>query len=427
MLPALQSIRSKQDFHTLVFIAGTVLLNAIGAGLIIPVTPALVSKLSQTTIADAALWGGYIAASYAAMQFLFGPAIGAISDRYGRRPVLLLSLAVLTVDYLIMTFAGSIWVLFLGRLLAGIASATYATAYAATSDISEKSKRATRFGMVGAAIGFGFVIGPVIGGALAMLGIRVPFYVSAILIAITFVYGLFYMPETLPRSARKPIHWRRANPIGAALDIAQIPVLMWFFIALFLFQMANFVYTAIWPYYTIEAFNWTTAQVGFSLAIVGIGFSSVKGGLIRWIIPRKGEAKTVLYGFFFAVTALLGFAFAPNTLAVILLLPLAALGAMIPPAMVALMSHHVSQDKQGHLQGALTSILGLTLVLSTLVMTQLFTHFTARDAELYYPGAPFLLAAVLMFLAIAPFWIGLKKSEGNLIHPDVLPGSTLAE
>ncbi|AEV39500.1 Tetracycline resistance protein, class A (TetA(A)) [Pseudovibrio sp. FO-BEG1] len=426
MLPALQAIRSKQDFHTLVFIAGTVLLNAIGAGLIIPVTPALVAELSQTTIADAALWGGYIAASYAAMQFLFGPAVGAISDRFGRRPVLLISLAVLTIDYLIMTFAGSLWVLFIGRLLAGVASATYATAYAAVSDISHNGKRATRFGMVGAAIGFGFVIGPVIGGTLALFGIRVPFYISAILIAITFVYGLFYMPETLPKAARKAIRWRRANPVGAALDIAQTPVLMWLFIALFLFEMANFVYPAIWPYYTIEAFHWTTAQVGLSLAIVGIGFSSVKGGLIRWIIPRKGEAKTVLYGFFFAVIALLGFAFAPNTLTVILLLPPAALGAMIPPAMIALMSHHVSQDKQGRLQGALTSIIGLTLVLSTLMMTQLFTHFTADGAELYYPGAPFLLAATFMVLAIGPFLIGLKKISGNS-QPVALPESTLAE
>ncbi|KZL05102.1 Tetracycline resistance protein, class C [Pseudovibrio axinellae] len=409
MPPALQHLRSKQDFHSLVFIAGTVLLNAIGAGLIIPVTPDLVAQLSQTTISNAALWGGYIAASYAAMQFLFGPAIGAISDRFGRRPILLISLAVLTLDYLVMTFAAELWVLFVGRLLAGIASATYATAYAAISDISQNGKRATRFGMVGAAIGFGFVIGPVLGGALALLGIRVPFYIAAVLIAVTFVYGLFYMPETLPKTARKPIKWRRANPVGAALDIAQTPVLMWFFVALFLFELANFVYPAIWPYYTIEAFHWTTAQVGLSLAVVGIGFSSVKGGLIRWIIPRKGEVHTVLYGFFFAVVALLGFAFAPNTLSVILLLPLAALGALIPPAMIALMSSHVAQDQQGRLQGALTSVIGLTLVLSTLVMTQLFTQFTADDAALYYPGAPFLLAATFMLLAIVPFWVGMKK------------------
>ncbi|SDR30264.1 MFS transporter [Pseudovibrio sp. Tun.PSC04-5.I4] len=409
MPSALQHLRSKQDIHTLVFIAGTVLLNAIGAGLIIPVTPDLVAQLSQTTISNAALWGGYIAASYAAMQFLFGPAVGAISDRFGRRPILLISLAVLTLDYLLMTFAGELWILFVGRLLAGIASATYATAYAAISDISTNGKRATRFGMVGAAIGFGFVIGPVLGGTLAIFGVRVPFYIAAVLIAVTFAYGLFYMPETLPKHARKPIRWRRANPVGAALDIAQTPVLLWFFVALFLFELANFVYPAIWPYYTIEAFNWTTAQVGLSLAVVGIGFSSVKGGLIRWIIPRKGEAQTVLYGFFFAVIALLGFAFAPNTLTVILLLPLAALGAMIPPAMIALMSNHVAQDKQGRLQGALTSVIGLTLVLSTLVMTQLFTNFTADGAEIYYPGAPFLLAATLMLLAVGPFWLGLKK------------------
>lgn len=409
MPPVLQRLRSKQNLHILVFIAGTVFLNAVGAGLIIPVTPDLVAQLSQTTISNAALWGGYIAASYAAMQFLFGPAVGTISDRFGRRPILLISLAVLTFDYLLMTFATQLWVLFVGRLLAGIASATYATAYAAISDISHNGKRATRFGMIGAAIGFGFVIGPVIGGTLALFGIRVPFYIAAVLIAVTFAYGLFYMPETLPKTARKPIAWRRANPIGAALDIARSPVLMWFFVALFLFQMANFVYPAIWPYYTIEAFHWTTAQVGLSLAVVGIGFSSVKGGLIRWIIPRKGEAQTVLYGFFFAVIALLGFAFAPNTLTVILMLPLAALGAMIPPAMIALMSNHVAQDKQGHLQGALTSVIGLTLVLSTLMMTQLFTRFTADGAELYYPGAPFLLAATLMLFAVGPFWVGLKK------------------
>ncbi len=397
--------------HTLAFICGTVLLNAIGAGLIIPVTPTLVSSLGSYSIAEAAIWGGYIAAIYAVMQFLCGPTLGALSDRFGRRPILLLSLAVLAADYMVMTLTSNLWVLFSGRLLAGIASATYATAYAATSDISPCTKRATRFGLVGAFIGFGYVIGPVIGGILGSMGLRVPFYSAAALTALTLTYGLFYLPETLPRGKRRTVVWRKANPVGALLQAASHPVLVWFFAAMFLFQFANFVYAAVWPYYTIEGFKWTTAQVGLSLAVVGLGFSGVKGGLIRWAIPRHGETNTALYGFGFSIAALIGFAFAPNTWTVVALLPLSALGAMLPPALTALMCNTVSDDQQGAIQGALTSIIGLTLVLSTLIMTRLFTFFTSDSTAPYYPGAPFLLAAILMFIAIIPFKVAIKKSE----------------
>nr|WP_155126202.1 MFS transporter [Pseudovibrio flavus] len=393
------------------FIGAVVLLNAIGAGLIIPVTPELVATLAHSNISDAAAWGGYIAAIYAVMQFLFGPAMGALSDRWGRRPILLISLAILALDYLVMTFAQSLWVLFTGRLLAGIASATYATAYASISDISQNGQRATRFGMVGALIGLGFVIGPAIGGLLATFGLRVPFYIAAVLLSLTLTYGLFYLPETLAKENRRPIEWKRANPIGAAAQVLKTPVLHWFFGALILFHFANFVYPAVWPYFTIEALNWTTTQVGLSLAIVGIGFSGVKGGLIRWAVPRHGEAKTALFGFAFGIVAMIGFAFASTTLSVVVLLPLSALGALIPPSITALMCNLVPDDRQGELQGALTSVMGLTLVLSTLMMTQLFTFYTNGATTVYFPGAPFLLAAVLMVSALLPFVIGLKKAK----------------
>ncbi|MDD7912032.1 TCR/Tet family MFS transporter [Pseudovibrio exalbescens] len=400
--------------HTLFFVGCTALLNAIGAGLIIPVTPHLVSELTGTGIAGAAMWGGFIAAVYAIMQFLFGATIGALSDRFGRRPVLLVSLAILVIDYLIMTFANHIWLLFIGRLIAGIASATYATSYAAVADISGRSKRSTRFGMIGACIGMGFVLGPAIGGLLGELGTRVPFYAAAVLLAATFMYGLFYMPETLRPEKRRPIELRKANPVGATLYFIQFENLRRFFIALFLFQLANFVYAAVWPYYTFEALRWTSTQVGLSLAVVGLGFSGVKGGLIRWIIPRHGEEKTALFGFGFSILALFGFAFAPYTWAVVMLLPLAALGAMILPALTGLMSQSVTADRQGELQGAMTSITGLTSVISTLLMTQVFTLATGSPETLYFPGAPFFLAALFMAAAIWPFLRAINAQRPTL-------------
>ncbi|WP_073833176.1 TCR/Tet family MFS transporter [Pseudovibrio exalbescens] len=400
--------------HTLFFVGCTALLHAIGAGLIIPVTPHLVSELTGTGIAGAAMWGGFIAAVYAIMQFLCSATVGALSDRFGRRPVLLVSLAVLVVDYLIMTFANSIWLLFAGRLIAGAASATYATSYAAVADISGRNKRSTRFGMIGACIGLGFVLGPAVGGLLGELGIRVPFYAAAVLLAVTLTYGLFYMPETLREEKRRPFEWRKANPVGAALYFMQFETLRRFFLALFLFEMANFVYAAIWPYYTFEALKWTSTQVGLSLAVVGLGFSGVKGGLIRWIIPRHGEERTALIGFAFSVVALLGFAVAPNTWVVIALLPLSALGAMIVPALTGLISHSVTSDRQGELQGAFASIIGLTAVLSTLLMTQVFALATSTPDRFYFPGAPFLLAAVFMTTAVWPFLRAIRQQRPTL-------------
>ncbi|WP_068316476.1 MFS transporter [Polycladidibacter hongkongensis] len=392
---------AKRPWHTLMFIGGVALLNAIGAGLAIPVMPGLVAELSGRTIAEAAVLGGYIAALYAAMQFLFGAAFGALSDRFGRRPVLLVSLAVLVVDYLIMTFTNSLLVLFAGRLVAGAASATYAAAYAAVADISGSRSRAQRFGMVGACIGAGFVFGPVLGGFLGEIGLRLPFYVAAVLMALSLTYGAFYMPETLSQSRRRPFLVARANPIGALRQMAQIPSMGLFLTALFFFQLANHAYTAIWPYFTIEVYGWSSAQVGLSLAVVGLGFSSVKGGLIRYAVPRHGEARTALVGFVFAALALFGFAFASSGFVAALLLPVAVIGALVPPAINGLMSCFLPVNQQGALQGAVSSLFGLAMVLSTLLMTQSFTF--VMETGLAPAGTPFFLAGVIMLVGLAVF------------------------
>ncbi|WP_068083869.1 TCR/Tet family MFS transporter [Polycladidibacter stylochi] len=401
--------KNKRPIAILIFIGGTSFLNAVGAGLIIPVMPSLITELSARDISGAAALGGYIAALYAGMQFLCGSTYGALSDRFGRRPVLLFSLFVLVIDYLIMTFTQSLWLLFVGRLIAGAASATYATAYASIADISGNRTRAKRFGMVGACIGAGFIFGPVIGGVLGEIGTRVPFYCAAILMALTLTYGLFYMPETLPNDRRRAFSFHKANPIGAVTQIVRLSRIGWFMTALVLFQFANNAYTVIWPYFTMEAFGWSSTQVGLSLAVVGFGFSGVKGGLIRFVVPKYGEATTALVGFLCATLALLGFALAQNNLTIMLLLPLSVLGALVPPALTGLMSCLVPQDYQGTMQGALSSLFGLTMVVSTLVMTQLFTAATHHEETVYFPGAPFLLAFVAMLAGLLTFWRALQR------------------
>ncbi|MGI9414630.1 MAG: TCR/Tet family MFS transporter [Hyphomicrobiales bacterium] len=391
------------------FVFVTVMIDAIGIGIIIPVMPDLIRELTDQPLSAAALWGGYLSFVYALMQFVFGPTIGNLSDRFGRRPVLLVSLAALGIDYLVMAFAPSLWVLFVGRLLAGIAGATYSTANAFIADVSPPEKRAQNFGLIGAGFGLGFVIGPVIGGVVGEFGSREPFMAAAALAFLNFAYGLFVLPESLAPGNRRGFSWARANPLGAAKQIARFPMVAWFFFAVFLFDLAHYVYPAVWSFYTKEAFAWSNAQVGLSLAVVGIGFAVVQGVLIRRIIPALGEARTAVWGFVLSIAGLVGLAFASEGWMVYALMPVTALGAIITPALTGLMANQIPDDGQGELQGALSSVMGVTLIISPVMMTQLFGHFTKAGAAPYFPGAPFLAAAVLMAAALIPFWIGLRR------------------
>jgi DHA1 family tetracycline resistance protein-like MFS transporter len=392
----------------IVFVFLTVCIDAIGFGIIIPVLPDLIAEVSNTTISGAALWGGYLSFSYAVMQFAFGPAIGNLSDRYGRRPVLLVSLFMLAADFLIMALAPSLLVLFIGRILAGIAAATHSTANAVMADLSSREDRARNFGIIGAAFGVGFIIGPVIGGIAGEFGTRAPFFTAAALAFANFCFGALVLPESLAPEKRRPFDWKRANPGGGFIQLRKLPMVMWFMVCVFIFEIANFAYPAVWAYYTKEAFKWSSAEVGLSLAAFGLGFALVQGWLIRFILARLGEARTVIFGFAMGIAGLIGFSFANQGWMIYALLPISALGGVATPALNALMANCTPDDAQGELQGLRTSVVAIVMVISPLVMTQLFGYFTRGGTPVYFPGAPFLAAAVLTALALIPFYAGLR-------------------
>lgn len=394
------------------FVFVTVLINSMGIGIILPVMPDLIREVTDLPLGAAALWGGYLSFVYALMQFVFGPALGNLSDRFGRRPVLLVSLFTMAIDYVIMGLAPSLWLLFAGRVLAGIAGATHSTANAFIADISPPERRAQNFGLIGAAFGVGFIAGPLIGGLAGELGTRAPFFVAAALAMVNFAWGALVLPETLAPENRRRFDWRRANPLGAARQIARMPMVAWFFVALFLYDLAHFAYPAVWSFYTKEAFAWTNAEIGLSLAIVGVSFAVAQGWLIRIVVPRLGEARTAFWGFIVSVAGLVLFGIVTEGWMLYAIIPFTGLGALITPAMTALMSRRVPADAQGELQGALSAVLGVTLIISPVLMTQIFGHFTSAAAPVYLPGAPFLGAAFLMALALVPFSMGVRRVAG---------------
>ncbi len=386
-----------------VFVLLTVMIDAMGIGLIIPVMPALLMEVQGGTLAQAALWGGVLATSFAVMQFLFGPILGNLSDRYGRRPVLLISLFVMALDYVVMAVAGTIWLLLIGRIVGGITAATQATAAALMADISPPEKRGAGFGLVSAAFGLGFVLGPLIGGFLGDLGPRAPFYAAAALAFGNFLFGLLILPETVTDKIRRPFSWARANPFGALTHIRALPGLGQLLIVMLLYQLAVNVYPAVWAYFTQARFGWDSAMTGISLAAFGICMAFVQGGVIRIAIKRLGETGTVLLGFGFCVVSFGLLGVLSNGWVVLALTPVSALAAMAGPALQAIMSRQTPPDAQGELQGMLTSVGALAMILSPLLMTNVFAAFTAPAAPLYLPGAPFLAALLLSVAAFVLF------------------------
>lgn len=391
------------------FVLATVLINAIGIGIILPVMPDLIRDLTGLGISGAAFWGGFVTMAYAAMQFLLSPTVGNLSDRFGRRPVLLVSLATLAVDYAVMAFAPSLWVLFVGRLVSGAAGATMATANAFMADISPPERRAQNFAMVGASFGVGFIIGPLIGGFTGEFGPRVPFMVAAAVCAVNLIYGFLVLPESLPEDRRRRFSWGRANPVGLARQIAELPGVALFLLAFFLYEVGHFSYASVWAYYGQATFQWSPAEVGLSLTTVGIGFVVVQGWLIRIVLARFGTERTAWIGFLLTVVGMLGLGFATQGWMAYALMPLTVAGLICQPALKGLMSNRVAEDAQGELQGALAGVLGIAMIVSPVLMTQVFGWFTGPETPIYLPGAPFLLAATITACAMLPFAIGLAR------------------
>lgn len=385
----------KPGRHALVFILITVLLDTMGIGIIIPVMPELIMGLTGEGLSRAAVYGGWMAFLYATLQFLFAPVLGNLSDRFGRRPVILYAVASLGIDYVIMGLAPTIGWLFVGRALAGIAGASFTPAYAYVADVTPPDKRAQSFGMIGAAFGAGFILGPALGGLLAELGPRTPFFVAAGFSGLNFLYGTFVLPESLEAPIRRPFSLRRANPVGALLAVRRHPTVVALLAALFLWQVAHQAMPSTWSYYTMFKFGWSEAMVGASLAFVGVILVFGQSTLPRVVIPRLGERRAALLGLAVGGAGFAGYAFATRSWMMFAFLLTWALGALVTPSIQALMSHRVPRDAQGELQGAVASLQSLAAILSPPLLTQMFRRFTAADAPIRFPGAPFLFAALL--------------------------------
>ena len=396
------------------FVLVTVFIDHLAFGLIIPVLPTLIQDLAHVPPSDATLWLGGLAATYAVMTFLFGPFSGARSDRFGRRPVLLVSMATLGLDFLIMGLAPNIWLLFLGRALAGISGATFSTANAYIADTTTPAERGRAFGFIGASFGLGVIFGPVIGGLLGELGPRVPFFAAVGLAFLNFLYGVFVLPESLPKDRRRALNFKRANPLGAARHFSKLPQVSWFLIAGGLFFLAHTVFPATWAVHGEIRYDWSPMQIGLSLGAVGVGAAVVQAGLMGLILKRLGTVRTIVLGYSVNVIAMTAFAFAANPVLVYFIIPFAALGGVTMPAANGLMSSLTPPDAQGELQGAASSLNALGMIIGPLIMSATLFSFSREGAPVHFAGAAFLLAALLTALAFLPFLRGVAANRDAL-------------
>jgi DHA1 family tetracycline resistance protein-like MFS transporter len=385
----------------LTFILVTVALDAIGIGLIFPVMPDLIREVTGNDLAHAALWGGLMSTAYAVMQFLFGPILGSLSDRFGRRPVLLLSLFVMGLDYLVMALAPSIWLLLVARVVAGITAATYSTATAFIADITPPEQRGAKFGLIGACFGVGFVLGPMIGGLLAGVDTRAPFYAAAALAFANLILGAFVLPETVTEATRRPFSLARANPLGALRAVGRLPGVKLTLACFLILGIAMNVYPSVWAYYGQARFGWDSTMVGLSLAVYGISFAMGQALLVGPMIRRWGEHRAAHYGMWVDVVTLTALGLVTSPALALMITPVTALGGAVTPALQALASRAAPADAQGEVQGVLASLNAIAMITSPLLMTSTFHAFTRPDAPVFSPGAPFLLAATLMLGCIA--------------------------
>ena len=394
------------------FIIITLTIDAMGIGLIIPVMPDLLQQIEGGDLGNAAIWGGILATVFAVMQFIFGPTIGSLSDRFGRRPVLLVSLVIIAVDFIVMGLAHSIWLLVFTRIIGGIAAATQATAAAFISDISTPENRSANFGILGATFGVGFVLGPLMGGLLGEVGLRVPFFAAAALATLNLILGYFVLPETVTDQTRRPFDIKRANPLGALTQIRLIPGLSRFLLAFFLYEFVFYVYPAVWVYYAKAQFGWDSGMLGVSLASFGISVAVVQGILIRRILPWLGERRTIVLGFIFSIGIFVVLGFLTSGFWALLLAPISALGSVVIPAMRGIFANKAEANQQGEIQGIVSSTQSLAVIFAPLVLTYVFYASTRPDGPIFLPGAPFLLAAAIVGLTLTLFVTRPKGSIG---------------
>jgi len=384
--------------NPLVFIFITILIDCTGIGIIFPVAASIVTEVSHVSVNEATTYSGWMMACYAIMQFIFSPVLGGLSDKFGRRPVLLLSLLGLGVDYLFLAMANSLPLLFLGRIIAGICGASFSTGFAYVADISPPEKRAQNFGIMGAAFGFGFIIGPFIGGMFSEFGTRAPFIAAACLSLINCIYGFFVLPESLKPENRRAFDIKRANPFGAFVQLRKNKQIRILIVCMFLFYLAGQVMPAIWPFYTKFQYNWTDREIGYSLAFVGVMIALVQGGLIKFAKKIFGTNKAVYVGMFMYFAGLVLFSIADESWMMYAFTFVYCIGGIAPPTLQGIISERVPANEQGELQGMMTALTSVSTILSPLIMTNLFYFFTKESAPVHFPGASFAAAAIIIFL-----------------------------
>lgn len=404
----------------LIFILITLLIDVAGLGIIIPVMPKLITGLTGQPLSDAARWGGWMSFAYAATQFLCAPIMGGLSDRFGRRPVLLASLFGFGIDYLFMAIAPNISWLFVSRVIAGAMGASFTTASAYIADITPPEKRAQNFGMIGAVFGMGFIVGPLIGGTLGPLGPRVPFVASAVLTLANWLFGFFILPESLRPEHRRPFDWKRANPIGSLGNLKKYPVILGLVASLVLVQIAAHAVQSNWSYYTIEKFGWGERTIGISIAVVGLAVGLVQGGLIRVAIPKLGQRRSVYLGLALYSLGFFLYAAATSTWMMFVFTFVYCLGGIAGPAIQGLISSQVPANEQGELQGGLTSMLSATTIVGPPIMANTFAYFTRPGAPIHFPGAAMTLGGILTLISAALARSSLKATVERT--PATVPG-----
>jgi len=405
---------SKQAAVKFIFI--TLLIDVMGWGLIIPVMPDLISQLKGIAINEASSYGAWLLFAYSGMQFICAPLVGNLSDRYGRRPVILCSLMGFAIDYIFMALAPSYGWLFVGRIIAGLTGASFTTAAAYIADVSTNETRAKNFGLIGAAFGLGFIIGPALGGLLAGWGIRAPFYAAAGLCLVNALYGYFILPESLSRENRRKFEWKRANPFGSLQFLRKTPAIAGLAFSFFLIYLAAMSVQGNWNFFTMFRFHWTEKLVGISLAAVGVLVGAVQAGLTRVVNPKIGNEKSIYLGLLLYTLGLVLFAFATQGWMMFVFLVPYCLGGLAGPALQSTMASHIPPNQQGELQGALTSLMSLTAIIGPLIMNNLFWFFTSKKAPVYFPGVSFLLGALFMLMSVLIVWKVLTREKKVEVH-----------
>jgi MFS transporter, DHA1 family, tetracycline resistance protein len=402
-------MKKTQKSAAIGFIFITMLIDITGWGIIIPVIPKLIQELIHGDISEAAKVGGWLTFAYAITQFVFAPLVGNLSDKFGRRPILLISLFTFTLDYLLLAFAPTITWLFVGRIIAGISGASITTASAYIADVSTPENRTKNFGMIGAAFGLGFIIGPVIGGLLGQYGSRVPFYAAAVLCLLNFLYGYFILPESLSKKNRREFDIKRANPIGAFYNLKKHPSLIGLMTSIFILYVASHAVQSNWSYFTMYQFNWDEKMVGISLGVVGLLVGIVQGVLIRWINPKLGNEKSIYVGMALYTVGMFLFAMATQSWMMFVFLIPYCLGGIAGPAMQAVISTQVPANEQGEIQGTMSSLMSASTIIGPPMMSLVFYYFTHKDAPFQFAGAPFVLGGILMIVSTVIAYVSYKK------------------